>query len=117
MYEYRARLSPSRPRRPAIYDGDTLRITADLGFGIWADLGPCRMLGINAPEVRGATREAGLVSRDWLRTKMAGAETFTIRTFQDKRGKYGRWLVVITLDGETESVNQQMVNAGHAVVY
>lgn len=113
LYTYRARLSETSRNHP-IYDGDTVRIFADLGFGITSELGPCRLYGIDAPEMRGEERPQGLKSRDFLRSLVVPGEWFTIRTFKDEKGKYGRYLCEIILDDGT-NVTSHLVATGHAV--
>lgn len=116
LYEYRAIVD-------SIYDGDTVRCSIDLGFGIWRRDEPLRLLGINAPEVRGEKREAGIASRDALRTRILGKLVWlrtvrpTVENFpgQDMRDKYGRYLA--TIWDEEGDVNAWMVEQGHAVSY
>jgi len=107
MYEYRAYVRK-------IYDGDTITVDIDLGFDIILHKQKIRLLRINAPEVRGEQREAGLKSRDALRLKI-GSKWIVIKTQQDKKGKYGRWLGEIWL--EDECINDWLLSEGHAVVY
>lgn len=113
LYTYRARLTTSSKTHP-IYDADTVRLVADLGFGLTSELGPCRLYGIDAPEMRGSDRPKGILARDWLRELLEAQEEFTIRTFKDDKGKYGRYLCVIELDDGT-NVNEALIAAGHAV--
>lgn len=112
LYTYRARLA-SNSTTP-IYDGDTARFEVDLGFGMTANLGSCRLFGIDTPELRGDEREAGLAARDFVRQLIPEDEWFTVRTHKDKKGKYGRYLVDIYLDDGTH-VNAAIVGAGHGV--
>jgi micrococcal nuclease len=58
MYTYRAKII-------SVYDGDTVTALVDLGFGITNKI-KIRLKGINTPEVRGAERPEGIVSRDYL---------------------------------------------------
>ena len=103
----------------AVYDGDTPYLDTDLGKGIWELAEPHRLLGINAPEMRGEQKALGRKSRDWLRQRLAG-ERFTIETIKSRRkfltrdgkGKWGRWLVVIWIDGV--NVNKEMIELGLA---
>ena len=70
------------------------------------------MFGIDAPEMRGSEREAGIVSRDWLRERILGKEII-IKTQKDKQGKYGRWLGEIYHESDTKrevSLNQILVD-------
>ena len=110
MYEYRATVK-------SIYDGDTVRLDIDLGMGNH-ELGPkgegvsVRLARINAPEVRGENKEAGLASRNYLRGILQDKK-IVIKTDKDKRGKYGRYIVEIFLDGI--NINDQLVQEGLAV--
>ena len=58
-----------------------------------------RLARINAPEVRGDQRPAGLISRDSLRERI-GNKWVVVKTMKDKKGKYGRWIADIFLDSE-----------------
>lgn len=87
LYTYRALVVD-------VYDGDTVTADIDLGLNTWRRGEKLRLYGIDAPEVRGATREAGLVSRDWLRERVLSREV-TVRTIKDSKGKYGRILAVV----------------------
>lgn len=107
MYEYRAFVRK-------IYDGDTVTVDIDLGFGVVLKNQKMRLLRINAPEVRGEQRPEGLKSRDALRNKISN-KWIKIRTEKDKKGKYGRWLAEIWY--EEECVNDWLVKEGHAVPY
>jgi len=113
LYTYRARLTDQSKNHP-VYDADTVRLVADLGFGLLSELGPCRLYGINAPEMRGPERPEGIVARDFLRGLLRRGEWFTIRTYKDRRGKYGRYLCEIILDDGT-NINNLLVKTGHAV--
>ncbi len=107
MYEYRAEVR-------SVYDGDTIRADINLGFGVVLENQKLRLLGINTPEIRGDSREHGLMARDALRDKIEGM-TVTVRTHKDSQGKYGRWLAVVYL-GE-ENVNEWLLNHGFATKY
>lgn len=71
------------------------------------------MYGINAPEMRGDEREQGLISRDALRAKIPAGVEVIIKTVQDKKGKYGRYLAEIYLDDL--NINKWLVDDGYAV--
>ena len=107
LYTYRATVT-------SVYDGDTITCTISLGFDIELKDQKIRLLGINAPEVRGEQRESGLVTRDRLREKIDGKQVL-LKTKKDKKGKYGRWLGTIWL-GE-EDVNQWLLKEGLAKAY
>lgn len=94
-----------------VYDGDTVTAEVDLGFHTWIHGEKLRLHRINAPEVRGEERPQGLISRDWLRERLLGKEVL-IHTIKDKKGKYGRYLVEIILDGV--NINDELVANGMA---
>lgn len=114
-YEYRAWLTDRGDNNP-IYDGDTVWLTVDLGFNHFWDMGPCRLTGINAPEMRGENKAAGTLSRDYVRGLLSRPENkvFLIRTEKDTTEKYGRYLVTIILPDGT-ILNEDLVDKGYAV--
>ena len=97
MYEYKATVTK-------VYDGDTITVDFDLGFGILIRKQKIRLLGVNTPEVRGAEKPEGIISRDALRQRILG-KVVTVRTSKDKKGKYGRWLGEVFM--EEENINQE----------
>ncbi len=104
LYHYRAYVSD-------VYDGDSITVDIDLGLGLWMTNQKIRLSNINAPEVRGEEREEGLKSKKWLEEKIL--DSFIIlRTIKDKKGKYGRWLGEIHLNGE--NINELLIEAGMA---
>ena len=69
-----------------------------------------RLARIDAWEVRGEERPAGLIARDWLRTQILGKD---IEVETSKTGKYGRYIAeVFTVDGGC--LNDALVANGHA---
>lgn len=113
LYTYRAKLT-DHPTKHPIYDADTVRLTVDLGFGMTMDLGPCRLFGIDAPEMRGKERPAGIAARDFLRDLVEAGQWLTVETIKDTKGKYGRYLCKIELDDGT-NINELLVESGHAI--
>lgn len=104
MYEYRATITD-------VYDGDTITASIDLGFNSCLSKVKFRLYGIDAPEVRGAERPQGIVTRDWLREQVLGKDVI-LRSIKDRKGKYGRWLAQIYI-GERDII-REMVEAGLA---
>lgn len=98
-----------------IYDGDTITVVIDLGFGVFRKE-VLRLASINTPELRGDEREVGLISRDWLinrlETAMDEGIDIIIKTDKDAKGKYGRYIAEIFIDGV--SVNEELVAEGLA---
>ena len=108
LYHYKAMVT-------AAYDGDTITVDIDLGLKTVVKGEKVRLNRINTPEVRGSEREAGLISRDWLRERIVG-RSILIETFKDKKGKYGRYIGEIWLpenDGYT-NINDELVERGLA---
>lgn len=99
----------------SVYDGDTLNVDIDLGFSIWIKDKSLRLFGIDTPEVKGATRNEGIVVRDWLRQRIEQGETILIESISDRPDKYGRYLAVLYIDGV--NINQQMLDEGLARPY
>ena len=87
----------------------------DLGFKVTVRGEKIRLWRINAPQIRGANRKAGLASRDFLRELILGREVL-LQTIRDKRGKYGRYLgeIVVKQGRSKVNANDALVQAGHA---
>lgn len=112
MYEYEANVT-------AVYDGDTITVDIDLGLGVWVRGEKIRLIGIDAPEVRGPERPEGLKSRDWLRALVL-EKTVVLQTIKDRKGKYGRYLAHVFLPpdehgGEPVNVAELSVLASMSV--
>ena len=90
MYTYKALVT-------GVYDGDSITVRMDLGFGIIFENQKIRLANINTPELRGDERESGLISRDVLREKILDKEII-MTTFKDRKGKYGRYIGEIFLE-------------------
>jgi len=102
-----------------VVDGDTIDVDIDLGFYIWVRNQRIRLVGIDAPEKRGETREKGEESATFLRNLVDG-KSIILRTIKgrdqaDRDDSFGRWLGIIYLDGK--DINQAMIDAGQAVEY
>ena len=98
-------------------DADTSRVTVDMGFDVNVKL-TIRWQGINAPELRTDEGKAALA---WLTSHLEAGEMCILQTIRDKREKFGRYLgTFYALDTYADgawSLNEQMVEAGHAVAY
>ena len=99
-----------------VYDGDTITVDIDLGLSVWVRGERIRLFGINAPEMRGPEREEGVVSLDFLRSRILGKKV-VLRTVpspkgKDKKGKYGRYLATVFYDGV--NINNLLVTEGYA---
>lgn len=115
MFEYRAKLMTRSNGRHPIYDGDTMWLEVDMGFGHLFQLGPCRLFGLDTPEVnRRASKVAGIAARDFVRRKLAKVDWFRIQSEKDEKGKYGRYLIRIYLPSGT-CLNDLLIQSGHAI--
>lgn len=108
MYTYSAKII-------GVYDGDTVTAIVDLGFHIKKEI-KIRLAGIDTPELRGAERPEGLVSKQRLSELILDKEV-TLKTYKDKQEKYGRWLGDIYISNSEVSVNQILINEGLAIPY
>ena len=95
----------------AVYDGDTITCNIKLGFGVELKKQKIRFYGINTPEIRGSDKANGIISRDFVRDKIL-EKTITLHTIKDKKGKYGRWLGIIMIDGI--NLNLELIQKGLA---
>lgn len=106
-----------------VVDGDTVFFDTDVGFGIvWTV--SVRFKDLNAPEVVGPSKAAGLAAKqftaDWLAAGAANdAEEwpFLIQTIKWEREKYGRWLGVIWRRSDGACLNADLLASGNAVPY
>ena len=111
MYEYKCEVT-------RVVDGDTCDCILDLGFSI---MHKCRvrLYGINTPESR--TRDLDEKARGKLASKFlqesidSGKEIILRSELKDSKGKYGRVLGSIIVDGL--DVNKAMVAQNLAVKY
>lgn len=114
MYEYFVR------EVTKVVDGDTVDLVIDLGFSIMCS-SRIRLAGIDAPESRTVDKEEkvlGLEAKKYLSERLKSAKKIVIKTEKLKDSdKYGRILGWLYLDGETTSVNNQMVKYGYAWQY
>lgn len=95
-----------------VYDGDTITVKLDLGFHIHlADI-KIRLLGINAPEVRGNQKSKGIAVRDRLRARILGKKVVVWTVSKDG---FGRWLAMIYDD--KGSINRWLLDMDDVLVY
>lgn len=106
----------------SIYDGDTITACFPL-FGEHEDipvLMNCRLYGVDTPEMKGGDRKKEAAeAREFTQTFLKNntdEDGYVSIEFQRKYDKYGRLLVrVFGKDGNT--LNDELVNKGHAVSY
>ena len=103
-----------------VVDGDTIDVVIDLGFDILF-ASRVRLAGIDTPESRTtdkAEKTLGLESKDYLKKYLKDAKSVVIKTEKmNSSEKYGRILGWIYVNGDTESLNDKMINDGYAWGY
>ena len=62
----------------SVYDGDTIKVDIDLGFGVWLHNQTIRLFGINSPEIKGEFRSLGISSRDKLSNLIINKEIIVL---------------------------------------
>lgn len=117
-YTYRAEIT-------RVVDGDTVDAVVDLGFGVTMPQ-RLRLLNINAPEMVGKSKAAGIAAKEHLQklifdhTLYQEAEigVVAIRSHKDKSDSFGRYLAELLGeddDGRMVNLNDRMVADGYAV--
>lgn len=97
-----------------VYDGDSITVDIDLGFGVMLKGQKIRLAGIDTPEIKGDQREQGLLIRDFVREQILN-KVVTIETERDSKGKYGRWLATVWIN--ELNLNAVLLNNGLADKY
>lgn len=104
-----------------VYDGDTIKVLLPAYGVVWKVT--IRLEGIDAPELRGSTREDGLRSRDALLSYLTGQDCWNgltrarvRQTLSDKKqlvwlkcsraDKYGRTLATVYNEADTKAQQQ-----------
>ena len=90
----------------SIYDGDSIDLELDLGFGSWR-YEKCRFAGIDTPELRGGydlSKAAAKFARDEVKRLVAEGESAgddIIFFYSNWRGKFGRPLGDLEIGGKS----------------
>ena len=111
MYKYKCKLV-------RVVDGDTADVLIDLGFDTWRK-SRLRFKGVDTWEKRTRDKEEkvkGIAASAFTQKYLEMNEgNFVIQSFG--KGKYGRVLAEIFIEGEDKSLNQLLIENGHAYVY
>lgn len=112
MYEYRATVA-------RVIDGDTYELEIDLGLKVLTRA-RVRLRGVDTPETFGVPRGSG----EWRRGAAAKAfveawfeahgPELVVRTYKDRKGKYGRYLVEVEDATGRHQLGEALLAAGHA---
>ena len=111
MYEYACEVE-------RVIDGDSLVCRISLGFDIHFS-SSVRLFGVDSPESRTRNldeKARGLLAKDFLKDSIENGKKIIIKTeLKDSRGKFGRVLGTIWVDGV--NINQALINNNLAVAY
>jgi micrococcal nuclease len=110
MYEYCCQVT-------RVIDGDTVDANIDLGFDI-SYFSRIRLFGIDTPESRTRNKDEklrGLLAKDYIVKALATGKQVVVKTALEKKGKYGRVLGSLIVDGL--DLNQDMIAKHLAVAY
>tara|TARA_R100000388_G_C7137216_1_gene108238 strand:- start:162 stop:581 length:420 start_codon:yes stop_codon:yes gene_type:complete len=110
MYEYCCQVT-------RIVDGDTVDANIDLGFDI-SYFSRIRLFGIDTPESRTRNKDEklrGLLAKEYIVNALANGKEIVVKTALEKKGKYGRVLGSLVVDGL--DLNQDMIAKHLAVAY
>lgn len=114
-----------------VVDGDTIVADIDQGMSHWAIKQYIRLAGINAPELSNPDG-SGQLAKQYMETLLAAGTGIWLATVEyHEFEKYGRVLAVIYTAPPSSipwagadlatilpgSINQEMIDSGHAVAY
>ena len=111
MHDYKVKI-----RR--IVDGDTVDVDIDLGFDTILSKQRIRLYGIDTPESRTRDKEEkfyGKLSAKFLKEQCKNSSEIFLKTYLDKKGKFGRILGELIVDGV--NINKMMIEKYMAVEY
>ena len=110
MYRYKVEVT-------RVVDGDTVDVDIDLGFGMTYKKQRVRLMGIDTPESRTRDLEEkfyGKQSKKFLSSVLKGK---VVTLLSHDKGKFGRIIGELFVEGDDMSVNQLMIRENHAVPY
>ena len=110
MYKYKVEVT-------RVVDGDTVDVDIDLGFGMCYKKQRVRLMGIDTPESRTRDLEEkfyGKQSKKFLSRVLEGK---VVTLLSHDKGKFGRIIGELFVEGNDMSVNQLMIRENHAVPY
>ena len=113
MYEYKVKIT-------RVVDGDTVDAEVDLGIDTFIK-DRIRLMGLDTPESRTRNKKEkalGLAAKAYLKELLKENKgDIILRTSKEGKGKFGRILgTLLIYDGMT-SVNQMLIDEGHARDY
>ena len=111
-YEYTAKLE-------RVVDGDTCDALIDLGFNTWVKK-RIRFKGVDTWECRTRDKEEkvkGLAAKAFTKDLLENSDDGKFALRSHGVGKYGRVLGELFVKGEEKSLNQLLLENGHAYEY
>ena len=111
MYQYKVNFL-------RVVDGDTFDVDIELGFGVILNKQRIRLKGIDTWESRTRNLEEkkkGLKAKEFTKEMLCNSEEILIDSYG--KGKYGRVLAEIFIKGEEKSLNELLIENGHAYEY
>lgn len=105
-----------------VVDGDTYELMVDLGCSVWHKL-TVRLLGVNTPETKGATREAGLAATREAERWFAEHHTLVVELRKEQKRQtdsFRRYLALIygtNFAGHQASLSEHLLATHHAVLF
>ena len=113
MYEYKVKIT-------RVLDGDTVDAEISLGYNVYITE-RIRFMGIDTPESRTRNlkeKKLGLAAKARLKEILKENKgNIILRTSKEGKGKFGRILGTLLIYGGMTSVNQHLIDEGHARDY
>ena len=102
-----------------VVDGDTADAMIDLGFNVWVKE-RIRFHGVDTWESRTRDLEEkkkGLAAKAYVKDLLENSDEGKFSIISHGKGKYGRVLGELFVKGHESSVNQLLIENGHAYEY
>ena len=102
-----------------VVDGDTCDAMIDLGFNVWVK-NRIRFMGVDAWESRTRNKEEkvkGLAAKAYVKDLLENSDEGKFSIISHGTGKYGRVLGELFVKGQEKSVNDLLIENGHAYEY
>ena len=117
MWEYQAKPDLESRYEFGVYDGDTYDLIIDIGFKHYARH-RIRLLGINTPELKGKTRQLGLIARDivrtWMQEALEASSQWPLIIQARKSDSFGRYLATIQRLDTGEDLTSMLLKKGYS---
>lgn len=108
LYHYKFRVD-------RVIDGDTVVGRLDKGRKNYDEDVRIRLIGIDAPEIRGDGKEEGFKSKAYLEGKILGKELI-VKTYKNRDDdNFGRMRGELFMPEDGMNINKHMIESGYAV--